>query len=469
MDQGPSTQNEDIPMSELHSNPQHQEQNLGVKEKSERRWFNSDNSMRIMNTLGLEWRKDPNCNNEMELSSMEKSTKTVKLRNLLIFQIARDPLDRHPKTIRGKIHLAFEEPSSSIIARVINVYFILLILISVIIYCIQTLPSISSVPRQDTIFFWMETALVINFIAEYVIRVSCCPKIIPFVLSPESLIDLVAILPYFIELIIEAYNIEPLIADVPIIGVIRLVRIFRLFKLGRNSSQLRLVSSAMKRSKSGIFFLIFILSLATMFFASLVYYAEVAFCDFDFEQELWIYQNSTSSPGTPTPFQNIPISMWWSLVTISTVGYGDHYPITLLGKCVGGCIIVSGLLVIAYPVALIGVNLKDVYEDEKFMKEIRRLQLSQENELEKKKERKRLREEEEKRRREFEENNIAYEEKRDGLELLYDVSHKSTHLEKKLAQFDIQFATFLGVQERISDLVSVLKESATVIESYEEQ
>lgn len=67
--------------------------------------------------------------------------------------------------------------------------------------------------------------------------------------------------------------------------------------------------------------------------------------------------------GTSTPFFSIPSSMWWAMVTMTTVGYGDDYPVTKLGQLIGMCTMLTGILLIALPVAIVGSEFQEVYKN----------------------------------------------------------------------------------------------------------
>jgi len=153
------------------------------------------------------------------------------------------------------------------------------------------------------------------------------------------------------------------VSSIAIVRLLRLARILRMFKLGKGSMQLKLVIGALKRSREGITMLGFMFALASIVFSSAMYFAETAYCTL--VDGLWIYNANTESAGSPTPFQSIFDTMWWAVVTMTTVGYGDTFPITPPGKVVGVATILAGLLVVAFPVTIIGANLNEVWAEYK--------------------------------------------------------------------------------------------------------
>jgi len=274
-----------------------------------------------------------------------------------------------PKTLRGKIFVTFDDPEYSRLSFFVTNFIMLLIVLSTLTFCLQTLDSLSRTDAQDYVWFCIEATVIAVFTAEYLIRLLTCPNLRRFLLNLFNTIDLLAVLPFYIELIVQAATAADAgVAGLAVIRVIRLVRVLRLFKLGKNSPQLQMVTKAMARSREGILLLFFMLSLAMVFFASFIYFAETSECTLN-EEGLWIYNEGTDLPGVPTKYQNIVVSFWWSLVTISTVGYGDMFPITGQGKLVGVATMICGLLVVAFPITIISANLGEVYDEEKLKRE----------------------------------------------------------------------------------------------------
>ena len=186
-----------------------------------------------------------------------------------------------------------------------------------------------------------EVFSVIIFTAEYIARIVVCkfnPKyygnnnkkthttkyiVSRFVLSPMMLIDLVAILPFFLPF---------LIVDLRFIRIIRLLRIFRLFKLARYSDSMHTLGAVFKSKAGDMSVAFFILFIVLVFASSLMYYAE--------------------HKAQPETFSSIPASMWWGVVTLTTIGYGDAYPVTTVGKIIGGGVSILGIAVYAIPTGI---------------------------------------------------------------------------------------------------------------------
>ncbi len=137
------------------------------------------------------------------------------------------------------------------------------------------------------------------------------------------LVDLAAILPFFLPFVI---------VDLRFIRIIRLLRLFRLFKLARYSEPMRTLGEVFKAKAGDLAVAFFILFIVLIFASSLMYHAE--------------------HKAQPEIFSSIPASMWWGIVTLTTIGYGDTYPITILGKIIAAGVAVLGIAVYAIPTGI---------------------------------------------------------------------------------------------------------------------
>eukprot|EP00658_Telonema_sp_P-2_P062922 TRINITY_DN51591_c0_g1_i2.p1 TRINITY_DN51591_c0_g1~~TRINITY_DN51591_c0_g1_i2.p1 ORF type:complete len:320 (-),score=75.68 TRINITY_DN51591_c0_g1_i2:196-1155(-) len=145
-------------------------------------------------------------------------------------------------------------------------------------------------------------------------------------------------------------------ANVGFLRILRLGRAFRLVKMGRYSQGIRLVTNSMAKSMDALQLFCFILILVLVVFSAGEYY---------FERGTWVeakgkYYRDNPITGeqedTPSPFQSIPQSMWWCIVTLTTVGYGDMYPYSDLGKIFAAVTMLVGLVMLALPLSIIGTN-----------------------------------------------------------------------------------------------------------------
>nr|XP_033499735.1 potassium voltage-gated channel subfamily A member 7 [Epinephelus lanceolatus]XP_033499736.1 potassium voltage-gated channel subfamily A member 7 [Epinephelus lanceolatus] len=274
--------------------------------------------------------------------------------------------------LQRRLWMLFEYPESSSGARIIAIISVMVIVISILIFCLETLPefrlekeqreqsttiphptianeTISVPPGLTTFqdpFFIVETVCIIWFSFELIVRFTCAPSKVHFFKDVMNTIDFFAIIPYFVTLgteLTKDKDAQPSVS-LALIRVIRLVRVFRIFKLSRHSKGLQILGQTLKASLRELALLIFFLFIGVILFSSAVYFAEV------------------DSPNTS--FTSIPEAFWWAVVSMTTVGYGDMYPETVGGKLVGSMCAIAGVLTISLPVPVIVSNFSYFYHRE---------------------------------------------------------------------------------------------------------
>nr|XP_033814493.1 potassium voltage-gated channel subfamily D member 2 [Geotrypetes seraphini] len=240
---------------------------------------------------------------------------------------------------------AFENPHTSTMALVFYYVTGFFIAVSVIANVVETVPcgrgpgaprELPCGERYAVAFFCLDTACVMIFTVEYLLRLAAAPSRYRFVRSVMSIIDVVAIMPYYIGLVMTDNE------DVSGAFVtLRVFRVFRIFKFSRHSQGLRILGYTLKSCASELGFLLFSLTMAIIIFATVMFYAE---------------------KGSPSSkFTSIPASFWYTIVTMTTLGYGDMVPKTIAGKIFGSICSLSGVLVIALPVPVIVSNFSRIY------------------------------------------------------------------------------------------------------------
>jgi hypothetical protein len=172
-----------------------------------------------------------------------------------------------------------------------------------------------------------------------------------------NVIDLLAVLPFFIELLI-LYTGTYLDTR-----FLRSVRLLRLFKFGRHSTQLQLIMGGLKKSVWPLVLVFMMLALALVMFGTAMFMVERGKWDS-------VAQCYVRSDGQCSPFQSIPQSFWWGIATLTTVGYGDVYPMTAAGRVVAAFAMVTGILCVALPTTVLGVQFSEAYADLKAQMEM---------------------------------------------------------------------------------------------------
>ena len=197
----------------------------------------------------------------------------------------------------------------------------LLILLSIVTFSIETIPNLK--PQTRFILQSIELFSVIIFTIEYLLRIYVADSKPKFIFSFYGIIDFLAILPFYLSFGVDLRSLRAL----------RFLRLFRVLKLVRYNRAINHFSKAIKSAKEEIFLFIFITLILIYFSAIGIYY---------FENE-----------AQPEHFSSIFDSLWWAIITLTTVGYGDVYPITVGGKVFTFFILMIGLGIVAIPTGII--------------------------------------------------------------------------------------------------------------------
>ncbi len=220
-------------------------------------------------------------------------------------------------------------------SRVFDIFILTLIFLNVFAVIIG---SVQTVQEHFGAFLDVfEIFSVAIFTVEYLARMWSCtidPQFhgrirgrIRLGLMPMSIIDLLAILPFYLPF---------LGIDLRALRVLRLLRILRIAKIGRYYSSLNLIKHVLQSKKEELILTSVMMGLLLVVSSSLLYYCENA--------------------AQPDTFSSIPATMWWSVATLTTVGYGDIYPVTIMGKFCASIIAVLGIGMFALPTGILGAG-----------------------------------------------------------------------------------------------------------------
>jgi voltage-gated potassium channel len=211
--------------------------------------------------------------------------------------------------------------------RIFAIFIQLLIVISIVTFSAETIPSMD--PNTLKILNWIETFCIVVFTIEYLLRIYLADSKVKFIFSFFGIIDFLAILPFYLAIGVDLLSIRAL----------RLLRLFRLFKLVRYNNAIKKFITALKMAKEELILFFFITIILLYLSAVGIYYFE--------------------SDAQPESFGSIFDSLWWAVATLTTVGYGDVYPVTIGGKIFTFFILLIGLSIIAIPAGIIASALSN--------------------------------------------------------------------------------------------------------------
>jgi len=290
-----------------------------------------------------------------------------------------------------RFFVMMEEPTSSFAGVLVSFFLNVLIFGSCVGFMIGTLPDMKTAPcdrcepEQLREFKVFESFCVGVFALEYVVRVSTAPftrsellhyesvlefvtehqitftpsrwlRVAKFVIEPMNLIDLFVIIPFFVETALQSSTAS----NFTVLRVLRLTRLFRLVKLGKSFEVLQIIGRVFHKSIAMFWVFAVNFSLAMCFSAATIYFVEGG--EWDPDEMNWM-RTGHDGIKSPSPFQSIPHSFWWVIVTFTTVGYGDVVPETVLGKMIGASSMIVGIIVLALPISVISTTFGDVWHE----------------------------------------------------------------------------------------------------------
>lgn len=241
--------------------------------------------------------------------------------------------------IRKRLYeiLEIAEPEDKVSVSV-DAFLFSLILLNIFAVIIGTVDSINTIYANYLYGFKLFSMIV--FSVEFILRIwvsnyctnQCDSTIfIKRLFNPLIFLDLLVILSFFLSMLISI--------DLRFLRIFRLFRLLRSFKIGRYSESLNALEQVLKNEKEELFIIILIIFSLLVTSASLMYYVE--------------------HKAQPEVFTSIPSALWWGIITLTTVGYGDIYPITALGKFLGALIALLGLGMFALPTGVIAFGFMD--------------------------------------------------------------------------------------------------------------
>lgn len=260
-----------------------------------------------------------------------------------------EPVVLPTNVVLGKIWLWFEYPKYSKVGKVVASFSFTFIAISIYVLCAETIDhdktaadSEATQHGDDEMALYnnlLESICISWFTLEFLLRLLSCPNKLKFMLDILNLIDLAAIVPYYIELALGDYDANE------IVNGFRLLRVSRLFKLARHLDELKVLAKTVRSTWRELFMILFFILITTAIFSGWTFYVE--------------------HEAQQDSFSSIPASAWFVIVSLTNVGYGDMVPVTIMGRFLGALCTLAGVLVIALPSPVIVTKFRLYYEKKK--------------------------------------------------------------------------------------------------------
>ena len=277
------------------------------------------------------------------------------LDELLFYELESDAVDDYKRSegyafeelpmpsneLQRRVWTLFEYPETSRAAFFVAVLSVVMTLISIVLFCVETLPVFATThcvadeaPNFVDPFFIIETTCTAWFTVEAIVRFAACPSKIAFWKDFKNIVDVMAVLPYYVTLfnVLSTMSCEGAKSSASL-SFLRVIRLVRVFKLTKHSVGLQVLVLTFKASLEGLGLFLVALFVSLLVFSSAIYYAEL---------------------GQPnSQMSSIPDAFWWAIITMTTVGYGDKVPVGPTGRLIGAACAITGVLTLAIPVPII--------------------------------------------------------------------------------------------------------------------
>ncbi|XP_072220197.1 potassium voltage-gated channel subfamily V member 2 [Leuresthes tenuis] len=314
-----------------------------------------------MSFWGLKLKDTPRCCRILFEEKLDEIKDQLKVNQELLEEIKPHHDDNIYKSmflgdLRKSLWDLMENPYSSLVAKAFAVFSSLFVLISIVAMTLNTVKELRKYKLAGKTYMeWVEVASILFFTFEYFMRLLTTSNIKHFVKSALNFVDLVAVMPYFIQIMFETFVIDSedmsaqedlkamsRVSKVSkVLKVVKLMRIFRILKLARHSTGMRAFGFTIRQCSEQVCCLFLFIAMGIFTFSALMHSVEV------------------DQPGTP--FSSIPDAWWWAAVSISTVGYGDVVPISYLGRCVAFGCISFGIILNGMPISILFNKFSDYY------------------------------------------------------------------------------------------------------------
>lgn len=242
-------------------------------------------------------------------------------------------------SFRERLHEVIFE-ANDFAGKAFDVVLILMIFLSIVVLMMESVPAYYAVYKDA--FFYLEFAITVFFTIEYALRIYSVYSPKYYITSFFGIIDLLSTLPFYLAFFFPSFQ------TLMIVRSLRLLRIFRVFKLDAFIDQGNFIMAALKESSKKIMLFSFAMFILITIFGSIMYLVEHD-----------VNEN----------FDSIPRSVYWAVVTITTVGYGDISPVTAFGQFLASVVMLTGYVIIAVPTGIVTANVVQKQSNKKNLTE----------------------------------------------------------------------------------------------------
>jgi len=227
--------------------------------------------------------------------------------------------------LKNKLHTIIYEADTPM-GKLFDIVLLILILVSVILVMLESVTSIDT--HYHDLLYFGEWVITIFFTIEYILRIITVKKASNYIFSFYGIIDFLSTIPLYLSFILAGSN--ALLA----VRALRLLRVFRILKVTRYMGEANKLNKALRDSKPKIFVFLFAVLILSIIAGTIMYLVE----------------------GEQSGFVSIPVSVYWCIVTLTTVGFGDIAPVTPLGQFIAAVIMIMGYGIIAVPTGIVSAE-----------------------------------------------------------------------------------------------------------------
>ncbi len=226
------------------------------------------------------------------------------------------------------------------LGKIFDLVLLILILLSICFVSIETVQSVAE--KYGTLLFYLEWIITVFFTLEYILRIYIVRRKSKYIFSYYGIIDLLSLLPSYVGLFV--VGIQGLV----VIRALRLLRVFRILKLSRYVHDTNLIGAALKASRTKISVFLYTVVLLVIIIGTVMYLVE----------------------GEASGFGSIPEGIYWAIVTLTTVGYGDIAPATALGRFIASFVMILGYGIIAVPTGIVTAEFSNMNRKNKISTQV---------------------------------------------------------------------------------------------------